>query len=110
MTGTIKAHDHGLGFVPSVALGMLTAAGGGVIRDVLAHESPSLLRWDREIYAVPALVGSTAVATMVVTDHLTAWTATVAALSAFAMRMLALRYGWRAPRAWHRNGSRTSEE
>jgi uncharacterized membrane protein YeiH len=110
VTGTVKAHDYGLGFVPSVALGMLTAAGGGVIRDVLAHESPSLLRWDREIYAVPALVGATAVAVMIINNHLDAWTGTAAALSAFAMRMMALKYGWRAPRAWHRNGSRTSEE
>ncbi|GAA2132391.1 trimeric intracellular cation channel family protein [Kitasatospora kazusensis] len=110
VTGTVKAHDYGLSFVPSVALGILTAAGGGVIRDVLALESPALLRWDREIYAVPALVGATAVAVLIGTGHLDAWTATAAALCAFVIRMLALRYGWRAPRAWHRNGSRTSEE
>ncbi|WP_354642404.1 trimeric intracellular cation channel family protein [Kitasatospora camelliae] len=110
VTGTIKAHDYGLGSVSSVALGMLTAAGGGVVRDLLAMEPPSLLRWDREIYAVPALVGATVVAVLIATDHLTPLTATAAALTAFVIRILALRYGWRAPRAWHRNGSRTSEE
>ncbi|WP_371499301.1 trimeric intracellular cation channel family protein [Kitasatospora sp. NBC_00374] len=110
VTGTIKAHDYGLSSVASVALGMLTAAGGGVIRDVLATEQPSLLRWDREIYAVPALVGATVVAVLISTDRLTPLNASAAALSAFVIRMLALRYGWRAPRAWHRNGSRTSEE
>lgn len=110
VTGTAKAHDFGLGAVASMALGMLTAAGGGVIRDVLAHEMPSLLRWDREIYAVPALVGSAMVALLIALGQLTAATGTAAALTAFLIRMLALRYGWRAPRAWHRNGSRTSEE
>ncbi|MEV4556503.1 trimeric intracellular cation channel family protein [Kitasatospora sp. NPDC049285] len=110
VTGTIKAHDYGLGSVSSVACGMLTAAGGGVIRDLLAMEPPSLLRWDREIYAVPALVGSAIVAVLIATGDLTPLSASVAAVAAFVIRLLALRYGWRAPRAWHRNGSRTSEE
>ncbi|MGW6912222.1 trimeric intracellular cation channel family protein [Kitasatospora sp. NPDC054939] len=110
VTGTAKAHDFGLGAVASVALGMVTAAGGGVMRDVLAGEIPSLLRWDREIYAVPALVGAALVALLIANDDLTAVTGTTAALTAFVLRMLALKYGWRAPRAWHRNGSRTSEE
>ncbi|MFI9327569.1 trimeric intracellular cation channel family protein [Kitasatospora sp. NPDC052868] len=110
VTGTVKAHDFGLGAVSSVALGMVTAAGGGVMRDMLAGEIPSLLRWDREIYAVPALVGSALVVLLIGLDHLTAVTGTAAALTAFVLRMCALRYGWRAPRAWHRNGSRTSEE
>jgi uncharacterized membrane protein YeiH len=110
VTGTAKAHDYGLGPVASMALGMLTATGGGVIRDVLADEMPSLLRWDREIYAVPALVGSAMVVVLIGSGQLTTATGTAAALTAFVLRMLALRYGWRAPRAWHRNGSRTSEE
>jgi uncharacterized membrane protein YeiH len=110
VTGTAKAHDYGLGSVASVVLGMITAAGGGVIRDVLANETVSLLRWDREIYAVPALVGATMVAALIAGGHLTTLTASAAAMTAFGLRMLALRYGWRAPRAWHRNGSRTSEE
>ena len=50
------------------------------------------------------------VAALIAGDRLTPLNATAAALSAFAIRMLALRYGWRAPRAWHRNDSRTSEE
>ncbi|MFE9422747.1 trimeric intracellular cation channel family protein [Kitasatospora sp. NPDC006697] len=110
VVGTAKAHDYGLGTVASIALGMLTAAGGGVIRDLLAQEVPALLRWDREIYAVPALVGSTIVALLIAHGRLTTVTATSAAMTAFVLRMLALKYGWRAPRAWHRNGSRMSED
>jgi uncharacterized membrane protein YeiH len=91
--------------VASVALGMATAVGGGVARDLLANELPSLLRWDRALYAVPALVGSAIVAGLITVHHLTAVTGTFAALSAFVLRMLALRYDWRAPRAWHRGSA-----
>ena len=62
VTGTVKAYDYGLGLTASAALGLATAAGGGVLRDVLANEVPSLLRWDRDLYAVPAIVGATMVA------------------------------------------------
>lgn len=110
VTGTAKAHDHGLGAVASVALGVATAVGGGVLRDVLANEVPSLLRWDREIYAVPALATAVLVAVLIAAHALGPVTGTSAALVAFVLRMLALRYGWRAPRAWRRIGSRTSEE
>jgi uncharacterized membrane protein YeiH len=37
-------------------LGVLTGVGGGIMRDVLAAEVPSVLRGD--VYAVAALVGA----------------------------------------------------
>lgn len=105
VTGTAKAHDYGLGAVADIALGMATAVGGGVARDLLAHELPSLLRWDRALYAVPALVGSGIVAVLIWMRALDGYTGTAAAMVAFTLRMLALRYDWRAPRAWHRGSS-----
>ncbi|MFG2888146.1 trimeric intracellular cation channel family protein [Streptomyces sp. NPDC048248] len=105
VTGTLKAHQYGLSLPASVGLGLATAAGGGVLRDVLANEVPQLLRWDREMYAVPAIVGATAVALLLSTDTLNATTMSAAALLAFALRMLSLRHGWRAPRAWRRTSS-----
>ncbi|HSA49579.1 MAG TPA: TRIC cation channel family protein, partial [Yinghuangia sp.] len=80
-----------------------SAVGGGAIRDVLAREVPVLLRWDREIYAVPALFGAALIALLVKTDTVNAVTATAAAVLAFALRVLALHKGWRAPRAWRRD-------
>ncbi|MFC1420250.1 trimeric intracellular cation channel family protein [Streptacidiphilus cavernicola] len=109
VTGTAKAHDYGLGPVADIALGMLTAVGGGVVRDLLAHELPSLLRWDRALYAVPALVGAGIVALLIWMNRLDGYTGTAAALVAFALRMLALRYDWRAPRAWHRGSEATGD-
>ncbi|GAA2400060.1 trimeric intracellular cation channel family protein [Streptomyces glaucosporus] len=109
VTGTVKAHAYGLGPVASVAMGLATAAGGGVLRDVLANEVPSLLRWDREIYAVPALVGATAVALLIHTGLLDAVTSALSAALAFGLRLLALRYNLRAPRAWHRRSGSTDQ-
>lgn len=107
VTGTVKAHQYGLGPVASAALGLASAAGGGMLRDVLANEVPSVLRWDREMYAVPAIVGSAAVSLLIRFDALNAVTMTAAAMLAFALRLCAIRFGWRAPRAWHRRSAAT---
>ncbi|MGH3310419.1 MAG: trimeric intracellular cation channel family protein [Streptomyces sp.] len=110
VTGTVKAHEYGLGLPASAVLGLATAAGGGVLRDVLANEVPSLLRWDRDLYAVPAIIGATAAALLLHLDALDAVTMTLAAALAFVFRLLALRFGWRAPRAWHRRSEATESE
>ena len=39
-------------------LGVTTAVGGGVLRDVIASETPALVRSDSELYAIPALAGA----------------------------------------------------
>ncbi len=110
VTGTTKAYDHGLGLTASAALGLATAVGGGVLRDVLANEVPSLLRWDRDLYAVPAIVGASMVALFIRFDALNAVTSAVAVVAAFLLRLLALRFHWRAPRAWHRNSAKAEEK
>jgi uncharacterized membrane protein YeiH len=109
VTGTVKAYDYGLGLTPAAALGLASAVGGGVLRDVLANEVPSLLRWDRDLYAVPAIVGATMVALCIRCDVLNSFTSGLAAVTAFVLRLLATRYHWRAPRAWNRR-STVSEE
>ncbi|MET8676701.1 trimeric intracellular cation channel family protein [Streptomyces sp. NPDC004647] len=109
VAGTTKAYEYGLGLTSSAVLGVVTAAGGGVLRDVLANEVPSLLRWDRDLYAVPAIVGATMVALLIRFDELNGATSALAAATAFVIRSLAMRYGWRAPRAWHRRSSSAEE-
>lgn len=53
-----KALAVGAGPVAAVAMGVVTATFGGVIRDVLSSESPAIL--SREIYATAALAGAVA--------------------------------------------------
>ncbi|POX43456.1 hypothetical protein C3486_00565 [Streptomyces sp. Ru73] len=105
VAGTTKAYEYGLGLTASATLGMATAVGGGVMRDIVANEVPSLVRWDRDLYAVPAIVGAAIVALCIRFQTLNPGTSAAAALVAFAVRLLALRYHWRAPRAWNRRST-----
>ena len=97
--GTVKALSYGLHPLPAVFVGAATAVGGGAARDILAREVPALLHPQAEIYAVPALLGSTLVAVLFVLGWLNPVTSALAALAAISLRLLALRYGWRAPLA-----------
>lgn len=105
VSGTTKAYGYGLGLTASATLGLVTAVGGGVLRDMLAGDVPSLLRWDRDLYAVPAMTGATMVVLLIRLQALSPATSAVAALTAFLLRLLAMRYHWRAPRAWRRRST-----
>ncbi|MEU8888760.1 trimeric intracellular cation channel family protein [Streptomyces sp. NPDC048442] len=109
VSGTAKAYDYGLGLTASATLGLASAVGGGVLRDVLANEVPSLLRWDRDLYAVPAIVGAAMVALCIRFDVLNPYTSALAVITAFSLRLLALKFHWRAPRAWHRSSVKADE-
>lgn len=110
VTGTTKAYEYGLGLTASATLGLATAVGGGVLRDVLANEVPSLLRWDRDLYAVPAMVGATMVVLCIRFDVLSPFTSGLAVVTAFVLRLLAMRFHWRAPRAWNRRSEMSEQE
>ena len=56
VTGATKALDFGLGAPQAILLGAITGIGGGMLRDVLLREVPTVLR--HELYAVPALLGA----------------------------------------------------
>jgi uncharacterized membrane protein YeiH len=94
--GAEKALAAGLGPVGAVMLGVLSGVGGGVVRDVLVAQVPSVLR-RTELYAVAALAG----ALVLVAGHAlalpTAPVAVAGAVLCFALRWLALRRGWKLP-------------
>jgi uncharacterized membrane protein YeiH len=76
-------------------LGMLTGVGGGVARDVLVAEIPTVLRAD--IYAVAALAGA-AVVVIGQQLHVPAIATTIiGALLCFGLRLLAIHCGWHLP-------------
>src|SRR3954467_9952684 len=56
VTGATKALDFGLGPVQAILLGAITGIGGGMLRDVLLRDVPTVLRHD--LYAIPALLGA----------------------------------------------------
>jgi uncharacterized membrane protein YeiH len=97
VVGSAKALDHGLGVLPSVLLGVTSAVGGGVLRDVLAREVPSVFRADSALYAIPATLGAVATAAAWSQDVLGPAVAGAIAAAVVVIRLLALRRGWRAP-------------
>jgi uncharacterized membrane protein YeiH len=56
VTGATKALDFGVGPVTAILLGAITGIGGGILRDVLLRDIPTVLRHD--LYAIPALLGA----------------------------------------------------
>jgi uncharacterized membrane protein YeiH len=97
VSGTQKALAYGLNPVMASLLGMLTGIGGGIARDLLVIEIPTVLRTD--FYAVAALVG----AIIVVIGHLLHRppneTALVGAAFCFGIRLSAIYFGWQFPKA-----------
>ncbi len=95
VAGTQKALGYGLNPVMSALLGMLTGIGGGMLRDLLLAEIPTVLR--SELYAVAALAG----AVVVVAGHVLNFPPTVMAIAGatlcFGIRLIAIRRGWRLP-------------
>jgi uncharacterized membrane protein YeiH len=97
VTGAATALTHGLGVVDSVILGAITGIGGGMLRDVLVGEIPTVLRGG--LYAIPALVGAGVVVIAYHAGDRTIVFPIVAAAACFLMRMASLRYGIGLPRA-----------
>jgi len=96
VTGAQKALLFGTNAEVAVLLGMVTAVGGGVTRDVLLNRVPVILR--REIYASAALVGA-AIASFGDALGLASPTLTWCAVAAcFALRLASLRFRWNLPR------------
>lgn len=95
VTGASKALSFGLNPVMAAALGVVTGIGGGMVRDVLLAEIPTVLR--AELYAVAAL----AAAAIVVVGHMlqlpVAPVTALALISCFLLRVMAIRRGWRLP-------------
>lgn len=95
VTGTQKALAAGLNPIMAALMGMLTGIGGGMLRDVLVNETPTVLKAD--LYAVAALAAGIAV----VTGHLLHFPSFVSmivgALLCFWLRVMAIFRGWHLP-------------
>jgi uncharacterized membrane protein YeiH len=101
VTGTRKALEHGLDPLPAIVLGVLSAVGGGAVRDLLVTEVPRVLR--EEVYALAALLG----AGIVVLGDLLALDPVIAAMAGAAaaalIRILSVLRGWQAPKPGRRD-------
>lgn len=95
VAGARKALDFGVPAVGACGIGLLTAIGGGIIRDVLVREIPAVLH--REIYATAALLATVIVVLGDKTNLNNVATAAVAIAAAFSLRVISRWKQWSAP-------------
>ena len=95
VAGARKALDFGVPAVGACGIGLLTAIGGGIIRDVLVREIPAVLH--REIYATAALLATVVVVIGDKADFNNVATAAVAISAAFGLRVISRWKKWSAP-------------
>lgn len=97
VVGTDKALSAGLGLGAAALLGVLSAVGGGIVRDVLVKEVPQIFTPTIGLYVIPASGGA---ATVAAASHY-GWpsgpVAIVAAAAVFCVRLVSLHFGWSTP-------------
>lgn len=97
VAGAQTALAHRLGFVDCVILGAVTGIGGGMLRDILVREIPTILRGG--FYAIPALCGAGIVVTAYRAGDHTIFFPILGAVVCFLMRIAGMRYGLGLPSA-----------
>jgi uncharacterized membrane protein YeiH len=97
VSGAGKALAFHAGPVAATVLGMLTGIGGGMVREILVMEIPTVLR--TELYAVAALIGAAVVVLGRMLGFSSSGTAITGAVLCFGLRLMAMRRGWHLPTA-----------
>jgi uncharacterized membrane protein YeiH len=101
VSGAGKALAFHVRPVGAALLGMVTGIGGGMMRDILVAEVPTVLR--TELYAIAALTGASVVVLGKMLHVPTGLTAIAGAVLSFGLRFVAMRRGWHLPTARPRN-------
>jgi uncharacterized membrane protein YeiH len=96
--GTSKALANGISTVPAVLVGVVTAVGGGALRDVFAGRPPEIFQ-PGKLYALAALGGVLAYVGLEHLDVRLAIATVVCVAVTFALRMAALQLDWTTPTA-----------
>ena len=96
--GVQKSLQAGLAVPAALLVGVINAAGGGLLRDIITRQEPLVFK-PGQFYVLAALVGAV---TFVCLTILTPLEATPAALIAigltFALRVLSIAFNWRTSR------------
>lgn len=98
VTGAMVALDTGANPVACVIIATVTALGGGILRDIVANEVPSLFD-PRGVYAMPTVVGAVVAVAVGLQGALNVVTGFFIAALIFTIRMLGYRYQWKLPGA-----------
>ncbi len=96
VSGAAKATAYGLGPGGAILLGILSGVGGGVVRDMLVAEVPSILRRG-ELYAVAAALGASIVVAGEALHLPSTPLAIGGAAACFLLRYFSIRRRWMLP-------------
>jgi uncharacterized membrane protein YeiH len=91
--GTNAALRSGLDSLPAVFIGVMTAVGGLILRDVMAGRAPEILR-PGTYAAFAALVGASVFVLLVDFGASRAFAQIATVIVVTAVRLLSIRYGW----------------
>ncbi|HII35827.1 MAG TPA: trimeric intracellular cation channel family protein [Nitrosopumilaceae archaeon] len=93
---TFAYHAFGLNFLAIALAGMLTAVGGGILRDVFVNEMPIV--FVKELYASASFIGIL-VFYILLSMNAEFYVATVIGIVVTTMlRLIAMRYNWNLPK------------
>ncbi|HEX7073386.1 MAG TPA: trimeric intracellular cation channel family protein [Hyphomicrobiaceae bacterium] len=102
VTGAETALNANADQIVAVAMGVITATFGGIVRDILGGESPAILR--QEIYVTAALVGATLFVALAEAGVERSGSLIAGFVIALIIRLGALRWNWSLPRYRPRPG------
>jgi uncharacterized membrane protein YeiH len=91
VAGSTRALDAGFTVLPALILGVLTAVGGGALRDVISGRTPKIFE-PGQLYAVAALLGSASFLASNSAGLPRTTSTTIGLMVGFSLRGLALRY------------------
>jgi uncharacterized membrane protein YeiH len=93
VAGTLRTFDTGFAAWPAALLGVITAVGGGMIRDVMTGTTPPIFQRG-ELYAFAALGTSLAVVVLRELDVARGMVILVAIAVGVGLRLGSVRFGW----------------
>ncbi len=85
----------GLGLIGIIITGTMTATGGGIIRDLLANEIPTILK--KDFYATAALIGGLVFIILSKTGMNTTLVFFLTFLTTTGIRLLAMKFNIKLP-------------
>lgn len=98
VVGASKAVDADVGLLAATFIGALAATGGGILRDVLVREVPTIFTPESGLYVIPAALGSFAIAVAAEAGVGFDVIGLPVALVIFIIRLASVQYGWSTPR------------
>ncbi|MCS7180027.1 MAG: trimeric intracellular cation channel family protein [bacterium] len=94
-TGCIIAYENNLGLIGIILLGLLTAIGGGIIRDLLAGDVPIVLC--KEFYASCSILGCFTFYFSIINGISPSISGIICVFIVFFTRLMAIKFKWHLP-------------